>query len=70
VAATFEITALIPTQELTPANKILEVMEASGTTIPHGVNFTVTVPKTTNWKAALLEAAAAEAAELESVFEA
>lgn len=68
MADTFEIIAARPEQQLTPGGQLTEVMVADAVTIPHGVNFTVQVPKTHGWKEALIAKATAEAAELESLF--
>jgi hypothetical protein len=69
VASTFVITAAFPSQRATPAGDLYDVIEASGHTLPHEVAFSVTVRKEGDWKATLAELAAAEAAELESLFE-
>lgn len=68
MAEQFEIIAARPTQELNAAGGLTDVMTADAVTIPHGVGFTVTVPKTPGWKDELLRLAADEAAELESLF--
>lgn len=70
MAAQFEIIAAAPTQELDGAGRLVDVMELTGVTIPHQVNFTVKVPKVGGWRDAALARAAAEAAELESLFDA
>jgi uncharacterized protein YggE len=69
MAETFEITAAMPSQELAPTG-LVDVVTATGVTKPHGVSFTVTVPKAGAWREALIEAARAEAAELEAIFDA
>jgi hypothetical protein len=69
VAAGYEIIAVIPGQRLEGGLRIVETLEAVAITQPHEVNFSVTVDKTGGWKAALVAAVAAEAAELESVFD-
>lgn len=68
MADTFEIIAARPSQRLTAGGDLEDVMTADGVTIPHGVGFTVTVPKTPGWRDALLAQAAVEAQELESLF--
>lgn len=70
MAAGFEVTAAMPTQELDASQRLVDVMILSGRTIPHSVVFSVTVPKVSGWRDAALAAAAAEAAELESLFDA
>lgn len=68
MANLYEIIAAMPSQELTSTGQLRDVMTLTGVTIPHSVNFTVTVPKTAGWREAALAAAAQEAAELEAVF--
>lgn len=70
MAAQFEITAATATQELDATGRIVNIMVATGVTVPHSVAFTVQVPKEPGWRDALLALVAREAAELESLFEA
>lgn len=67
--AEFEIIAVSTDQRLEGGTRIVETITAVGITRPHDVNFSVTVDKAPDWKAALIAAAQAEADELESVFE-
>lgn len=69
MAETYTIQSVIPSQRLVGGTRIQETIEAVGVTIPHEVSFSVSVDKTGDWRTALADAAAAEAAELESVFE-
>lgn len=66
----YEIISVIPSQRLEGGMTIVPTIEAVGITRPHDVNFSVTVDKVDGWRDALLAAAAQEAAELESVFDA
>lgn len=56
-------------QRLEGGTRIIETVEAIALTTPNNVNFAVTVDKKPGWKEAIAAAAAAEAAELESVFD-
>jgi hypothetical protein len=68
MADTFEITAVVPSSRL-DGQRVVDTIEASGFTKPNSISFTVQVDKVGSWKAAVAAKAAAEAAELESVFE-
>ena len=67
---TFDIIAALPTLDLNESNRLVQMIEATGVTKPHGVEFTVSVQKTPGWKDRLMALAASEAAELESIFDA
>lgn len=66
---TFEVTAVLPTERLTPTQQLEPIITATVVTIPHGVIFEVTVPNAPGWKEALAREAAAQAAEYESAFD-
>jgi len=68
LADLFEIKSAIPTSSLDAAGNLVEIVEATGVTIPHGVSFVVRVPKAPGWRDALLAEATREAAEFESLF--
>lgn len=68
MADTYTILSVIPSQRLQGGVTVIETIEAVGITIPHEVSFSVSVDKVAGWRDALAAAAAAEAAELESVF--
>lgn len=70
MADTFEIMGAFPTQRLDASQQIIEVIEATGVTKPHGVSFTIAVDKLPGWRERLLAIAAEEAAELEALFSA
>lgn len=65
----YTITAAIATQELDASGRLVDVMEATGVTTPNGAAFVVRTAKTPGWRDRIRELAAAEAAELESLFE-
>lgn len=69
MAENYDITAVMPTETLDQAQRLVKVIVANGITKPHGVNFTVTVTQEGGWKDALAAAADAEATELESAFD-
>lgn len=68
MADLFEITAALPTQELSATGQLVDVMQITGITFPHNVSFTLTVPKTAGWRDAAIAAAREEALELEAVY--
>ena len=68
MAANFTTMAVLFGTRLVGGTQIVETAELTGLSIPHEVSFTVTVDKVDGWKDALLAAAAAEAAEVESLF--
>ena len=68
MADTYTILAVTPSQRLQGGTVVVETIEAVGITIPNEVSFQVSVDKVGDWRAELAAKAAAEAAELESVF--
>lgn len=68
MAEWFDVTGVIPFQRQGGATGLLDFIEVVGVTKPHGIIFTVEVPKQAGWKDAVLQAATAEAQELESAF--
>lgn len=67
--AAYTIIGARPTQGLAADGLSLEdFMQADAVTVEHKVAFTVTVPKAPGWEVAIKEAAAAEAALIESLF--
>lgn len=68
MADTYEVVGAIATQRLVNGVEIQDVMEVTAVSKPNGVTFTVTVPKSPGWVEAVAAAAAAEAAQVEAVF--
>lgn len=67
--AGYEIVAVIPGQRLEGGIRIVETIEAVAFSKPHDISFSVVVDKVEGWKADLAGKVAAEANELESVFD-
>lgn len=68
MADTYDVVGAIATQRLVNGVDIEDVMQVTAVSKPHGVTFTVEVPKTAGWVEAAAVALAAEAADVESVF--
>jgi len=68
MAETFDVTAAIASQRLN-GTEIVDVMEVTAITKPHGISITVTVTKAPGWKEVAQAQLAAEAEDVESVFD-
>lgn len=65
---TYDLTAAIPVPKL-EGQSVVIYMEVAGITKPHSIGFTVEVRKQPGWQDEARRLAAAEAADLESVFD-
>ena len=64
----YELQAVTPSSRLEAGTRIVETLEAVAVTKPHSIQFSVTVDKVAGYSDALHAALAAEAAELEGLF--